>query len=113
VYIIYVRTLDVDPFWERVKKLIRAHKISQEKFSAYIGISFNTLKTWLKFNRIPDAYTAHDIAVSLGVSVEYLVTGEDGKAMEIREKEAIDRKTAAADIKKLALQIKKNASVIG
>jgi len=59
------------PFWDRTKKLIRAHKISQEKFAAYIGINFNTFKTWLYYRRIPDAITACDMADALGVSNVY------------------------------------------
>ena len=108
-----MKVLNVDPFWERVKQLTKAHKISLEKFAGYIGISHNTLKGWIRFNRIPNAYTAHDIAVALGVSVEYLVTGIDGKASESREREALTRKTAAAEIKKMTRLIKKNAKLIG
>ena len=48
---------------------------------------------------IPDADSACDIADSLGVSVEYLVSGTEGKAMENREKECLTRKIAAQDIK--------------
>ena len=112
-YILDMRTSNVDPFWERVKRLIRAHKISQKKFASYINMSYDTLRSWLKFNRIPDVYTACDIADALGVSMEYLVRGTDGKAAEGRERQVIKRKTAAADIKKLALKIKKDACLIG
>ena len=106
-------TSSVDPFWQRVKKLIRAHKLTQEKLASQINISYNTFKGWLQYNRIPDAYTAYDIAVALGVTVEYLVEGVDGKAKEIREKKLITRKAAAANIKKMAIQIRKNAGLIG
>lgn len=105
-------TEKTDPFWERVKKLIKAHKITQEKFSEYIYIPFNTLKTWLRYNRIPDAYTTCDIAEALGVSVEYLVRGEDGKALEIRVKETQTRKTAAAEIRKMTSIIREKARLI-
>jgi len=104
---------EIDPFWERAKKLIRAHKITQNEFSAYIGVNYATFKCWLYFNRIPDAYTCCDIAEALGVSVEYLVRGKDGKAMEDREKDALVRKTAAAQIKKMSGIIRKNAGLIG
>ena len=104
---------EIDPFWERVKKLIRAHKTTQEKFSTYIGVNYATFKCWLYFNRIPDAYTCCDIAEALGVSVEYLVRGIDGKAMENREREALVRKTAAAQIKKMSIIINKSAGLIG
>ena len=103
----------VDPFWERVKSLMRAHKISQKDFSAYIGVSFQTFRCWLHYNRIPDAYTSCDIAEALGVSVEYLVRGVDGKAMENREKETLIRKTAAAEIRKISKMIRENARLIG
>jgi len=103
----------VDPFWERVKRLMKAHKISQKEFSAYIGVSFQTLRCWLHYNRIPDAYTSCDIAEALGVSVEFLVRGVDGKAMENREKEALIRKAAAAEIGKMSKIIRKNARLIG
>jgi transcriptional regulator with XRE-family HTH domain len=104
---------ETNPFWERVKKLIKAHKTSQEQLSFYLGISLSTLKCWIQHNRIPDAYTACDMAEALGVSVEYLVKGTDGKAMEMREKDTLSRKTAAADIKKMTGSIMKNAGLIG
>ena len=108
-----MKILDVDPFWERVKKLARAHKISLEKLAGYVDVSHNTFKGWMQHNRIPDAYTAYDIAVALGVTVEFLVIGADGKASENREREALARKTAAAEIKKMSRLIKKNAKLIG
>ena len=113
MYIMYMRTPEAIPFWERAKKLIRAHKISQEKFAAYIGISFGTLKNWLCYGIIPDAETTYNIAVALGVSMEYLIKGTDGAANEQRKREALTRKIAAADIKNMALEIEKNAGLIG
>jgi len=108
-----MRISEADPFWERAIKLMRAHKISQEKFAVYIGINHNTLKSWIHFSRIPDAYTASDIADALGVSVEYLVKGVDGQAAGEREKETLVRKNAAADIKKMLRRIKKSTALIG
>ena len=102
----------ISPFWERVKKLIRAHKISQEKLASHVGINFFTLKSWIYFNRIPDVITGLYMAAALGVSVEYLATGKEGKVMKIREEQALTRKTAAAKIKKMANQIEKNAYLI-
>ena len=104
-----MKTPKLDPFWERTKKLLRAHKITQKKFSAYIGIKYATLKSWLYFSRLPDVYTACDIADALGVSVNFLVRGDDTKAVENREHRILKRKSAAAEIKKMALQIRKSA----
>ena len=45
--------------------------------------------------------TAYNIATALGVSVEYLVTGIDGKSEELRMKQTVERKTAEDEVKKL------------
>ena len=102
----------VSPFWNRVRKLMRAHKISQEKFAAHIDLNFHTLKSWIRFNRLPDVYTAFDMALALGVSLEQLITGKDSKAQKQQEKQAKIRKTAAANIKKMAIKINENAALI-
>ena len=57
--------------WERTKKLIRVHKISQGKFSAYIGISFGTLKNWLYYGIMPEAETTYNIVIALAVSIKH------------------------------------------
>jgi transcriptional regulator with XRE-family HTH domain len=94
-------------FWGRVKILMKAHKISQEKFAAYIGVNFCTFRDWLRYNRMPDIYTAYDIADALGVSIDCLVRGKDGTriSLENREKNVYLRKTAVANIKKMAKKI--------
>lgn len=104
---------DAIAFWSRVKDLIRAHKISQEKFASYIGMKYSTFKSWIYNNRIPDIFTGHDMAIALGVSMEYLVTGNDGQAAEIRSKQVLERKIAAREIKKMAKIIQKDARLIG
>jgi transcriptional regulator with XRE-family HTH domain len=93
---------------------MRAHKISREKFAAYIGVSFGTLKNWLGYNRLPDIYTACDIADALGVSVDYLARGKDGAriSLENRKKIIYLRKTAIANIKKMAVKIVKDIHTI-
>ena len=101
------------PFWERAKKLIRAHKISQEKFAACVGINFSTFRNWMCYGVLPDVNSAYRIAVALGVSVEFLVTGNDGEAQRVRELDTLSRKIAAANIKKLARKINKDAALIG
>ena len=98
----------VIPFWERVKKQIRAHKISQEKLASRLGINYYTFRSWIYYNRIPDIVTGLYMAAALGVTVEYLATGHDGKIMEIREKQTLERKNAAGKIKKLINQIEVN-----
>ena len=112
-YIMNKKMIKTDPFWERVKSQIRAHKTTQKKFAEYVGINPYTFKGWLRFNRIPDAYTVYDISLALGVSMEYLMGGEDGQAVKKREKDTVSRKTAAADIRKMVKRIERKVELIG
>ena len=94
-------------FWNRVKAQIRVHKLSQAQFAKHIGIPPATFYGWIHHRRIPDILTAIIIAASLGVSLEYLVLGEDAKVMKIRAKQVEERKIATARIKKLNNEIQK------
>ena len=75
-------------------------------------MNFNTFKSCIYYNRIPDVVTGFYMAAALGVSVEYLATGDEGKLMKTREKQALIRKAAAAKIKKMAQQIERNSRLI-
>jgi len=108
-----MRTKLLITFWVRAKSLIRSHKITQEKFAKYAGINFYTFRNWLHYGILPDVVSGYKIATALGVSMEYLVTGVDGKAVKRREKETAKRKIATAKIKKMASLIEKNAKIIG
>ena len=108
-----MRTPTQSPFWERAKILIRVHKVSQKNFAEHVGVSYGTLKDWICYGVIPDAGTAYDIAVALGVTVEYLVNGTHEQAMREHEKETLKRKTVAAKLRKIAAQIDKHAALIG
>jgi len=99
--------MDTIQFWKRVKTQIKAHKISQTRFAEYIGINPRTFQGWIRYNRIPDIDTAMYMAVALGVGVEYLVLGEDGKAMEIRAQQVEERKIAISRVKKMLKTIRK------
>jgi transcriptional regulator with XRE-family HTH domain len=105
-------TQRVIPFWGRVKELMKAHKITQNSFARYINVNYNTFKYWICYGLFPDACTACDIAEALGVSVEYLVRGADGKSTKERNEKTLKRKNAAAQIKKMALQIEKKAGIM-
>ena len=99
--------MDVVKFWSRVKLQIKAHNLSQAKFAEHIGMRPATFYGWIYHKRIPDIISALYIAAALGVSLEYLVFGEDGKAMRIRAIQVKARKTAAARIKKLNNEIRR------
>ena len=101
------------PFWARTKSLIKSHKITQQKFAQYAEISYSTLKNWIYYGVLPDVNSAYKIATALGVSMEYLVTGADGKIVKRQERETLKRKIVTADIFKLARRIERNAEAIG
>ena len=112
MYIINMKAPKQHPFWERVKKLIKAHKTTKEGSASHAGINFSTLKKWICYSITPDLYSAYDITVALGVPMEYLVTGNDGEAIQSREEETLIGKTADADIKKMAIQTEKDANLL-
>ena len=51
--------------------------MSQKELAAATEISYNTIQSWITKNRLPDASDAVKIAKVLGVSVEFLVTGNE------------------------------------
>ena len=64
-----------------------------KELSQKTGISENTLKSYLKSNPVePKATNSVKIARALGVSVEYLVTGETEKHRKFRQKHALSQK---------------------
>ena len=91
-------------FWGRVKPLIKAHKMTHKQFAEHIGISPNTFGGWVRHGRIPDTETAYDIAVVLGVTLNYLLGGREAEVADWRYKELAARE-AAGRILKLTAQI--------
>ena len=97
-------------FWVRTLELIKSHKISRMKFAEYIGVPYPSFKGWIHYNRIPNAITSCDIAESLGVTVEYLVRGDDEAAQKIRMKQVEQRKTVNARLQKQIDSLAKTAT---
>jgi transcriptional regulator with XRE-family HTH domain len=67
----------MEEFWARVNWLIRKANITQEVLAETIGVSKNTLYSWIANNTLPRADAAYRIASAFGVSVEYLITGAE------------------------------------
>ena len=101
-------------FWSRVKKLLKAGKITQAQLARQIGISVSTLEGWIFYDRIPILYNALKIAGVLGVTVEFLAYGRDRTIAGKRSKEPASRHTrqAALRISDLARQIQNVADGI-
>lgn len=64
-------------FWNNVKTLLRANKLTQSQLADLCGISYRLITSWINKDILPDAAQSVAIAKALGTTVEYLVTGED------------------------------------
>lgn len=66
-----------EDFWNKVKDLIKKNNLTQKEFSTKLGLPERTIETWINRNTSPDVFTAQKIALHLGVSIDYLLTGEE------------------------------------
>ena len=64
-------------FWINVKRHLERRGMSQRELCDRIGVSINSLGSWLKNDRLPDLDNAVAIGQALGYSVETL-GGYDG-----------------------------------
>ena len=96
--------MEYDTFWGRVKPLIKAHKMTLREFAEYIGVSPNTFNGWISKNRIPDTEIAYQMAIILGVTMNYLLGGFEAEIADWRFKELAARE-AAARIMELSAKI--------
>ena len=63
-------------FYERLKRLLKDKNMQQKELADICGISSNGISTWKVTGSYPRADIAVKIAAALGVTVEYLITGE-------------------------------------
>ena len=101
--------MENNTFWGRVKPLLKAHKMTQKQFAEYMGISVNTLSGWIRHDRVPDTSTAYEMAVVLGVTLNYLLGGREAEIANWRFKELAARE-AAARILELAGKIQEEVN---
>ena len=102
--LLYIDYMNNDSFWGRVKPLLKAHKMTQKQLAEYLGISFHTLVGWIRYDRIPDTVAAYSMAITLGVTLNYLLGNKEAKIADWRYKELAAR-DAAARILELAARI--------
>ena len=63
-------------FWQRVKAEIKRQNTTQEWVARRAGIILGSFRGWIAKDRLPDVKDGVAIAGALGVTVEYLLTGE-------------------------------------
>ena len=98
-------------FWERAKPLIKAHNLTQREFADHLGISYFTLRGWIHHKRIPELSAAYDIALVLGVTLDYLISGKD-KNFAARRLKEIEVRKASGRVLKLTEQMQKELNKI-
>ena len=76
-------------FWSVALPLMKKKGIKQKDIVDLTGHSSGRVCDWIKEKVIPKADDALKIADLLGVSVRYLLTGEDDKELSAREKELL------------------------
>jgi transcriptional regulator with XRE-family HTH domain len=77
--------IDHGKFIEIFEKLMKNNSISQKELAGKIGLRRPSISEWKKKRTFPYVDVAIKIAEILNVSVEYLVTGEDGLSADERE----------------------------
>jgi SOS-response transcriptional repressor LexA len=73
-------------FSERLKTLIKAKNTSQKAIAEYLCIRRPSISDWKHLETIPGADIAIKLAKYLGVSVEYLITGEDEAGLTLEQR---------------------------
>lgn len=76
-------------FWSNVQPLMDKKGVRQRDFVRITGKSSASVSDWLNKKIIPRADDALKIADLLGVSVRYLVTGQDEEGISPRERELL------------------------
>lgn len=69
--------MDIIAFWDNIKVLIKQANTTQRGLSSTCELSPRAIETWIAAGQLPDVFQAYKIAQALGVSVEYLVTGQE------------------------------------
>ncbi|WP_099205621.1 helix-turn-helix domain-containing protein [Scatolibacter rhodanostii] len=68
--------------YDRIEKLLQENKMSAYKLSKITGISTGLLSQWKGRSQNPSADKLQKVADCFGVSVDYLLTGEESTQKE-------------------------------
>jgi transcriptional regulator with XRE-family HTH domain len=65
-----------ESFWDRLDR-IASDSIPRKKLAEISGVSVSAISMWKSRNNYPTVKVAFEIAQAAGVSVEYLMTGQE------------------------------------
>ena len=106
--------MEDEKFWDRVRSLLRKHKMTQKQLSEKTDIPLSTLTRWMHSGIVPGSVRLHSIAIILGVTSNTLLGGGEKGIEERRAKELAARRALAIveDLaKKILLEAKKGRPV--
>ena len=89
-------------FWNRVKAVLKIIKATQKEAAAACNTSVRTFQNWINRDLYPTVLDGYHLAHFLGVSVEYLVTGKEGKTKKYLNGAMSNLKAAEEKLKKLS-----------
>lgn len=89
---------------ENIKKLRKQHRLSQQELADKIFVSHQTISGWESGRTDPDVDSIQKLAEIFGVSVEYLITGEDNVKEVVVEKEVPVEKVVEKEVVKDTLK---------
>ena len=78
-------------FWGKALKIMEDKGLRQVDLASATGKNKSSVSDWINHDVYPKADDAQKIADLLGVSVRYLVTGEDDRELSPREKELLEQ----------------------
>ena len=67
--------MNAKAFWNRVKIRIKEKNLTQKEVSELIGVEYQKFRNWISRNMIIPTNYAYTLSKYLGVSLEYLITG--------------------------------------
>ena len=73
--------------------LLKAHRMTHKELAQKINVPLKTLEGWKYFDRIPGTQIVYNMAVTLGVSSNYLLGGEEKDIAYRRLRELAARDT--------------------
>ena len=88
-------------FWKRIKFLMEAQKLTHANVEEAIGASPSQMSAWINNDRLPRVDYAHRLAKYFHVSLEWLVTGEDEKAVPVEYLRLLRNKTLLDVMKRI------------
>lgn len=82
--------MQIIDFWKRVNDLLKSKGFTQDSFSELCGFTRNRINNWTSKKTLPNVLEAYIISQKLDVSIDFLVTGNDGGQVDKAKDKAFE-----------------------